>query len=138
MIFFFSSSSSLRSFFCGHSCIQKAERKLYQNPGTHRCAGAVHNINVFIIRRRDHGALICAGKFGCKGNNNGGFLRLPDLFKFLYKGVRRCLTGGGQHIALDELFIKCSIVDGHAINVFLLPEMNGEGNRRYPCFDLRN
>lgn len=82
--------------------------------------------------------MICAGKLGRKGDDNGGFLRLPDLFKFFHKGVRSCLTGGGQHITFDKLFIKCFVVDGHAINVFLLPEMNGEGYRRYPCFDLRN
>ena len=53
--------------------------------------------------------------------------RLPCLFKLFDKIVRRRLTGGGQHITLDQLLIKRFVVDGHAVDVFLLPEVNGEG-----------
>ena len=47
------------------------------------------------------------------------------------------LCGNQLGNPLHRLF-HIDVVDGHAINVFLLPEMNGEGYRRYPCFDLRN
>ena len=43
-----------------------------------------------------------------------------------------------QHIALDQLLIECSVVDGHAVDVFLLTEMNGERHRIDPRLDLGN
>ena len=92
---------SLGNLLCGHSPVQKPERKLHQNACTHGCACAIHDIDVFVIRRRDHGALICAGKLGRKGNDNSGLPRLPRPFILLRKGARGRLTGGGQHIAFN-------------------------------------
>ena len=89
-----------------------------------------------MLRCRDHGALICAGELGRKSDDNGGFSRLPCHFKRADEVVRGCLTGGGQHITLDQLLIECSVVDGHAVDVFLLTEMNGERHRIDPLFDL--
>ena len=127
---------SLRNLLCGHSPVQKPERKLHQNACAHGCACTIHDIDIFVICRRDHGALICAGKLGGKGNDNGGLPGLLRLFKLLRKGARGRLTGGGQHIAFNQLLIEGLVVDGHAVNIFLPAEMNGEGDRIYPRLDL--
>ena len=80
--------------------------------------------------------MIRAGELGRKGDDNGGFSRLPCRFKRADEVVRGCLTGGGQYIAPDQLFIEGLVVDGHAVDIFLLTEVNGEGNRIDPLFDL--
>ena len=117
--FFLLFLQSIRNFLCGHSCVQKPERKLRQNTRSHRCACAVHHTDVFIIRRRDHGVLIRAGKLRREGDDNGGFSLLFCLFKLFDKVARGRLTGGGHHIAFDELLVECSVVNGYAVEAIL-------------------
>ncbi len=80
--FFFSSSSACAVSSAVIPASKRRNASSTRIPVPHRCAGTIYNINVFIIRRRDHGALIRAGKLRREGDDNGGFSLLFCLFKF--------------------------------------------------------
>ena len=65
------------------------------------------------------------------GGNRQRHHRVPCLHhgaEHLLKITGGSLTGGGQHIGLDELFIEALAVDGHTVDIFLLPEPDGQGH----------
>ena len=88
----------------------------YQSPLTDGNALAVHHMDLSLIFFRCHaGALIGAGEFAGKGNDNGGVSRFRDFSVGFLKFKGGKLAGSGQFVRLDQLFIEFGVGQIHAV-----------------------
>ena len=119
-----------------HTVGDAAQRILGEDTRADGDAPAVHDVNIVIVRRRDAGALVCAGELGRERNDDGAAARAGDVLKYRLKRGGRCLTGGGQDVTLHQPLIKPAAVDRHALNECFAAEMHrqrhGAALRRKP------
>ena len=115
-------------------CIHQAQG-VFRQDGTAQGNGlAVHHMHtVTEFLCRNDGALIGAGKLGRAGDAYHLAALRYRLAENPFKGIGGCLTGGGQYIAFDQLFIEAAAVDGHAVNILIVSKVDGQRHHLHPA-----